>query len=264
MRFSWHRLQPPLHLPAPLTIRRLGTLVALLLAILVLGGCMRVQRSFTLNEDGSGVYVLTIGVRYPTPGDPTSIPASNVTAMEAFGAHVQQRGGSYRRYDEQGYTYWSYTRPFTSVSQADALLQEDPRQEDQTHFLVLYHDILHVTTQSGLLRSTAYHVTGTISLADMTGNAEQNWRDATESLTITMAGGVRTHQGGVQNGNSVTYTIGYNQTAKVDVTGSASQTNRAGITVLAIVIALVAFALAALGVWLLRRAGRIPVPHLKN
>ena len=264
MGFSWHRLQSPLHLPSARATRRLGSLTALLLALLVLGGCMRVQRSFTLNGDGSGVYVLTIGVRYPIPGVPGSIPANTVTTMEAFGAHVQQQGGSYRRYDDQGYTYWSYTRPFTSVSQADTLLQEDPRQEDPTHFLALYHDTLHVTTQSGPLRPTIYHVTGTISLADLTGKAEQNWRDATESLTITMTGGLRAHQGGVQDGNSVTYTIGYNQTAKVDVTGSVSQTNRAGVTALSIVIALVALALAALGVWLIRRARHVPVPRLKS
>ncbi len=250
MRFPWH----PAHFTPCLTWRRLSALIALLLPLIVLAGCMRVQRSFTLNGDGSGVYVLTVGVRYPTPGDPTSIPADNVTALKAFGAHVQQQGGAYRSYDEQGYTYWSYIRPFTSISQADALLQEDPRQDDQTHFLVLYHDTLHVAIQTGLLRPTTYHVTGTISLADLTGKAEQNWRDATESVTITMTDGVRAHQGGVQDGNSVTYTIAYNQTATVDVTGSVSQTNGPGVAAVTLVIALLAFALAALGVWLLQRA----------
>jgi hypothetical protein len=238
---------------------RLGALftpLLLLLLLLVLPGCMRVERSFTLNGDGSGVYVLTVGVRYPTAGNPSSIPAQNAAAMEAFGAHVQQQGGSYRRYDDQGYAYWAYTRPFTSLARADAFLQEDPRQDDPTHFLVLYHDQLHVATQTEVLRPTLFHVTGTISLADLTGQAEQNWRDATERLTITMANGVRSHQGGTQDGNSVTYTIAYNQTATVDVTGEVSQTDGAGIAVLALVLALLALALAALGIWLLRRAAR--------
>jgi hypothetical protein len=190
-RSGWGRL-------TRLSGRRLGApraVLLLLLALVVLPGCMRVQRSFTLNADGSGVYVLTVGVRYPTAGDPSSIPTQNVAAMEAFGARVQQQGGSYRRYDDQGYAYWAYDRPFASVAQADAFLQEDPRQDDPTHFLVLYHDTLHVTTQTGFLQPPTIHVSGTISLADLTGQAAQNWRDATESLTITMANGVRSHRG---------------------------------------------------------------------
>jgi hypothetical protein len=247
MGFLWHLL----HSRTRLTGYRLGTLVALALVLMVFAGCMRVQRSFTLNSDGSGVYVLTIGIRYPIPGDPASIPTNSVTAMEAFGAHVQRQGGTYRRYDEQGYTYWSYTRPFTSTSQANTLLQEDPRQDDQTHFLVLYHDTLHITTHSEFLRPPTYQVTGIISLADATGAAEQNWRDATETLTITMPNGVRAHHGGLQEGNSVTYTIAYNQTATVDVTGNVSQTNTANIAVLALGMALLALTLAAIGVRLL-------------
>jgi hypothetical protein len=236
---------------------RLGTLGILLLLVLILSGCMRVERSFTLNADGSGVYALTIGVRYPKAGDPTSIPAQSVTALEAFGTRVQQQGGSYARTDDQGYASWTYTRPFRSVTQADEFLQEDPRQDDSSHTLVLYHDTLHVTTQTGALRPTTYHVAGTISLLDLTGNAAQYWSDATETLTITMANGVRAHRGGTQDGNSVTYKVAYNQSATVDVTGNVSQTNTAVIATLALVIALLALALAILGVWLLRRAARM-------
>src|SRR5262249_5548985 len=151
------------------------------------------------------------------------VPSNDVTAMEGFGAHVQRQGGTYRRYDAQGYTYWSYTRPFTSLSQANTLLQEDPRQDDSTHFPLLYKDALHITTESGLFRPTIAHVTGKISLADPSGEARKDWSAATESITITMPSGVRTHQGGAQKGNSVTYTIAYNESAVVDVTGSVPQ-----------------------------------------
>jgi hypothetical protein len=256
MPLPWHPSYPPVRLIGRRAGHRLGTLAALLLVLVLLTGCMRLQRSFTLQGDGSGVYVLTVGVRYPTPGDPSSIPAKNVVALDAFGVQVQQHGGSYQRYDQQGYRYWAYLRPFTSISQADALLQEDPRQDDPSHFLVLYHDTLHVATHAGLLRPRTYQVTGTISLADLTGKAKRSWSDATESVTITMASGVTAHQGGVQDGDSVTYTVAYNQTATVDVTGNASQTGGAPLAVLALVLALLALALAALGVWLLRRATR--------
>ena len=61
-------------------------------------------------------------------------------------------------------------------------------------------------------------MTGTISLVDLFNNA-QNWRDATESLSITMAGGIVAHKGGVRQGATVTYTIHYNESATVDVSG---------------------------------------------
>jgi hypothetical protein len=227
--------------------------MVLLPLALLFSSCMSVQRSFTLNGDGSGVYALSVGVRYPTPGDPSSIPANNRAALDTFGARVQQQGGDFTRSDANGYAYWTYTRPFSSVSQADSFLQQDPRQDDATHFAVLYHDHLHVATQSGLFGATTYHVTGTISLADLTGNAAQYWRDATETFTVTMAGGLSGHSGGTQDGASVTYTIGYNQSATVDVTGNGSPGGAAGT---AVFLAFLAVVLAGLGVYFLRGAAR--------
>jgi hypothetical protein len=232
---------------------RLLAVLALALC-LSLAGCMSVERSLTLNGDGSGVYALTIGVRYPTPGDPASIPANNSAALATFGADVQQQGGAYRTYDANGYRYWAYTRPFTSITAAEKVLQEDPRQDDATHFAVLYHDNLHVAMQHGFFGASTYHVTGTISLVDLTGSAAQYWRDATETLTITMANGLRGHQGGTQDGSSVTYTIGYNQSATVDVTGTGDPPSPA----LSVLLALLALALAGIGIIILRGAARPP------
>jgi len=248
MHLPWHARCSP-----SLARRFLGTPMLLLLLLVVLAGCMRVERSLTINSDGSGVYVLTVGFRQPKPGDPQSVPTNDVTAMEGFGAHVQRQGGTYRRYDAQGYTYWSYTRPFTSLSQADTLLQEDPRQDDATHFPLLFKDALHITTESGVFRSTVVHVTGTISLADPSGNAQKDWSAATESIAITMSGGVRAHQGGAQSGNTVTYTIAYNESATVDVTGSVPQASGANPAGLALLLALIALVLAILGFLLLLR-----------
>ncbi|HEV2237524.1 MAG TPA: hypothetical protein VGR57_12750 [Ktedonobacterales bacterium] len=224
--------------------------LVMLLGCLALTGCMSVQRSLTLNGDGSGVYDLTIGVRYPTPGDPTSIPANNAAALATFGADVQRQGGSYQTYDANGSRYWRYTRPFTSIAAADSLLQADPRQDDPTHFAVLFHDMLHVAVEHGVFGATSYHVTGTISLVDVTGNAAQTWRDASETLTITMANGLRGHRGGAQNGSSVTYTIGYNQSATVDVTGTGDPASPA----LSVLLAALAVVLAGVGVAVLRAA----------
>jgi len=235
------------------TARPLATVTLFLGLALALGGCMRVERTFSLNGDGSGTYVLTVGFRQPQQGNSSSVPTNTVATMEAFGAHVQQLGGTYRRYDEQGYTYWSYTRPFTSVSHAEALLQDDPRQYDANHSPLLYHDSLHVSEEPGLFGST-FHVSGSISLVDLLNNAHA-WQDATEVVTITMPNGVSAHQGGTLDGHSVTYTIHYNESTRVDVRGMGGQSN-GGVGVLALGIALVALMLAGLGVWLIRGSTR--------
>lgn len=198
--------------------RRLAPLLVLLLAlILALSGCMRVDRALHLNGDGSGVYTLAVGFREPTPGDPASVSADIASMMEAFGAHVRETGGSYQRSEEAGYAYWTFTRPFASVVEANTLLQEDPRQDDPRKTPVLFRDTLHIA-QETRFSSAIFHVTGTISLVDLFNNA-QNWRDATESLSITMAGGIVAHKGGVRQGATVTYTIHYNESATVDVSG---------------------------------------------
>jgi hypothetical protein len=178
---------------------------------------MQVDRTLHLNADGSGVYTLTIGFREATTGDSSSVSQSIITPMNAFGTYVSQIGGSYRRFEDQGYAYWTYTRPFASVVEANRLLQEDPRQEDANASPVLFRDSLHITQQSRL-SSAIFHVTGTISLLDLLNNA-QNWRDASESVSITMAGGLVSHKGGIRQGNTVIYTIHYNESATIDVVG---------------------------------------------
>src|SRR5262249_40790689 len=225
-----------------------------LLVLLALSGCMRVERELRLNRDGTGSYTLTLGFREPKPGDASSLSDNIVTPMEAFGAHVQQQGGTSRRYDDQTYVYCTFTRSFPSIAQADPLLQDDPRAYDQNHAPLLFHDTLHVSVQSGPF-ATTFHVTGVISLVDAAGNAT-NWQDAMESVTITMPDGISAHKGGAHQGNSVNYTIHYNEAVTVDVTGGAGGATGAGLAVLAVALAGVALALAGLGLWLVRGAVR--------
>ncbi len=238
------------------TPRRLFGLAILALTLgLLLTGCMQVDRSLHLNADGSGVYTLTIGYREPTAGDASSVSQSIVTPMDAFGAYVSQTGGSYRRFEDQNYAYWAYTRPFASVVEANTLLQEDPRQEESNASPVLFHDSLHVTQQSRL-SSAIFHVTGTISLLDLTNKA-QDWRDARESVTITMAGGIVSHKGGTRQGNSVTYTVHYNESATIDVEGRVGGASDVFFTATPLILTagllIVALVLLVLGIHLLRR-----------
>jgi hypothetical protein len=207
---------------------------------------MHVNRTLLIYGDGTGAYTLTIGFREPTPNQPSSISQNTVTTMETFGARVLETGGSYHRYQDQGYDYWIYTRPFSSVDTANTLLQEDPRPFDQTHFPLLFHDSLHLTLENWLF-SSRLHLTGEISLVDFTGKAT-NWKDATESVTISMPDGIVSYHGGARDGNSITYTIGYNQSAAIDVLG---ESKLSGGTVPSLVVSVGLLALAILAVTLL-------------
>lgn len=232
-----------------------ATAIALVLTILALAvsGCMRVARTLQVNADGSGFYALTIGFREPRAGDPSSVATQVSEPMDAFAAHVQQTGGSYRRYSDQTYAYWAFTRSFDSVTAADALLQDGPQQFDANHNPVLFRDTLHIRREPGLL-GTTYHITGTLSLVDLLNNA-QNWQEATETLTVTMPGGIRSAHGGTRAGNSVTYTIAYNQSATVDVVGEAGGA-LSPFALVAVALGLVAVALAVIGFVLVTRASK--------
>ncbi|HST89693.1 MAG TPA: hypothetical protein VLJ14_15070 [Ktedonobacterales bacterium] len=237
--------------PRPLLAAMLACILA---CILALSGCMRVQRTLQVNRDGSGAYTLTIGFREPTPGNAASLNDIITRAMNAFAVSIEETGGASRSFDDQGYAYWTFTRAFSSTKEGDAALQDDPRRFDANATPILFHDSLRLTSASSPFGVTTFHVTGTLSLVDPSGNA-QDWRDATESLTITMPGGISDHHGGIHDGDSITYTIGYNQSATVDVTGGAPAPSSAPLALAALLGAL-ALILAALGIRLLRAPAR--------
>jgi hypothetical protein len=240
---------------------RLAALLTLLGLIAVLTGCVSVDRTLVLYSDGSGNYALTIGFPEPQPGNPSSISPQIVTAMDAYGSHVQQQGGTYQRYTQQDSVYWTYTSSFTSLSEGNSLLQQDPRQYDPNHTPVLFHDALTITkhVSSDMI---SYQVTGVISLADPQG-LSTSWRNASERLAITMANGVQYHQGGTLTGNTVVYGIHYNQSASIDLTGNITRTSGRNVPaelrflVIGILLAL-AVMLAGVGGWLLRGPSKKP------
>jgi hypothetical protein len=232
------------------------------LAAVLLTGCMRVERALVIYGDGSGSYTLTVGFPESAPGDSSGVSSKIVAPMQAFGAHIHQEGGTYRRFISQNYVYWAYTSPFSSVAGGNGLLQEDPRKYDQNHIPVLFQDTLRISKVVGS-STTLYQVIGKISLADPLGK-NTSWRDAKESVAITMANGVSTYDGGILTGNTVTYAIAYNQTVTIDVTGNVSATpqvqsatpevgdsTRVRFIAVGVLLAL-AVILAGTGGWLLR------------
>jgi hypothetical protein len=236
------------------TARHLTISGLALILILALSGCMSVERQLRLNGDGSGSYTLTLGFREPANGDPDSVSEKVVIPLNAFADHVQNTAGATTRYEKNGYAYWVFTRPFASVEEANVLLQEDPRQYDANHTPVLFHDSLRVTRETRF-PSSVFHVSGTISLVDLLNNA-QSWSDATEQLTIAMPQGIISATGGAREGESVTYTIRYNQSAQIDVVGRVSgsqDTLGAAPLLIGGVCGALALALLFVGVRLLRR-----------
>jgi hypothetical protein len=246
----------------PIPRRSLATLA--LLVALLLPGCMRVDRALHLNADGSGYYTLSLGFREPTAGDPSSVSDVITAPLEAFAARVQASGGSVTRAEDQGYRTWTFTRPFASANEANAMVQDDPRRDDPQHTPVLFHDTLRVARETRL-SSAVFHVTGTISLADVFDNA-QSWSDARETFSVTMAGGIIASSGGTRSGDTVTYAVYYNQTAKVDVVGRVAGASDFFLTqaprIVASILLLVSIVSGWVGVRLLRgRTGarrRIP------
>ncbi|HEY1388358.1 MAG TPA: hypothetical protein VGF38_07410 [Ktedonobacterales bacterium] len=231
-----------------------ATLLCLLLAF-SLAACVQADRNVVLNSDGSGVYTYTLGISDQL----VNLGGSSLSkSMDDFGAHAQQGGGSYSRYEENGFSYWKYARPFRSVSQLDLFLTESPQTSSTPGSPAVSTtdstNTLNVVDNAGFF-STTFHATGNLSL--VIPNADQSTRDllkdARLSVAITMPNWVSEQHGGAQNGNTVTYVVKFGQSATIDVTGGGYNAPHIALVAGGIVLAL---ALFALGMFLLWRGNR--------
>lgn len=215
---------------------RSTAVVGLLLTLaLSLTGCMHLDRNVALNSDGSGTYTLTMGLSEQL----VSLASDQIsTSMDQFGAKVKSQGGSYRHYDDTGYSYWAYTRPFKSIDELNTLAQETPQTGTNASAdpslpstpTLTSQDTLHFSQQSGFLSNT-FHVTGHMSMVmpstpstDGMPDASQYLKDMRESFAITMPGSISSHKGGVVNGNTITYTVHYGEETDIDVVGGGLNT----------------------------------------
>lgn len=234
--------------------RYLAPLGLLVVMALSLSGCIHLDRSVTLNGDGSGSYVLTLGVNdqlLSAGGDQTA------QTMNDYGAKVKAKGGSYKEYDLEGYTYWAYTLPFKNVSQLNQLLTQLPTTNTSTGATTTStSDSFTVSEQSGFLSNT-FHVTGHISLEAPQGSSgssgppdpqvQQLLKGLRDTFTLTMPSSITAHTGGSVNGNTITYTVHYGEEANIDVTGGGpdmaliTPIAAGGAGVLLVIVALVAY-----------------------
>jgi hypothetical protein len=215
--------------------QRLVAVAALLLSTsLALTGCIHTDRGIQLNGDGSGSYTLTIGFSEQL----VSLASDQISQqMNGFGDKVKQEGGSYRHYDDTGYSYWAYTRPFHSVAQLNQMLQETPSASSSSGsgtggvgVNTTSTDAFQVTQESGPL-TNSFHVTGRMSLAGITPPTTPSpvdipalLKDLRESFAVTMPGWISSHNGGTVSGNTVTYTVHFGESATIDVTGGGYNT----------------------------------------
>lgn len=195
----------------------------------LLNGCIHADSDLKLNGDGSGSYTLSLGLSeafVSLAGD------QFVESMDKSGQQTKQAGGDYRHFDQDGYSVWMFTRSFKSISELNALLRENPASSaaaagSSGSASSPSEGILSVTETPGFFVNT-FHVTGLLSLKDLDSastdeggiDVSQYFKDARESASITMPGWISSHgTGGTAQGNTVTYTVHYNEEALIDVTG---------------------------------------------
>jgi hypothetical protein len=248
--------------------RRFLALLGLLLTLaLSLSGCVHMDRGVKLNGDGTGTYTLTIGFSEQL----VSLGGDQFAQkMNSFGDKVKKEGGSYRHFDDTGYSVWEYTRPFDSVTKLNSLFTDLPQTGDSSTSTTTSTstDSFSVSEDSGPLTNT-FHVTGKMSMAIPQGstsgldpNTQNLLKDARESFAVTMPGWVTSHDGGTVDGNTVKYTIHFGEQATIDVVGGGVNTTvvvPAGIG--AGVVVLLGIALIVFGVSRRRRAAN-PEPAM--
>jgi hypothetical protein len=239
--------------------RRPASVTLLVALALLLTGCMHVDRSVNLNNDGSGSYALTIGFSQQV----MSAASSQVNdTMNSFGDQVKLEGGSTRQYQDAGYSYWAFTRPFKSISDLNTLLQQTPQSTSGANstgnLISVAQDTLAFSEQDGLLGNT-FHVVGHMSMIPQggaTGAVPQALQDMRESFSVTMPGSITSHKGGVTHGNTVTYVIHYGEQADIDVVGGGADPARLALVGLGGVLLALIIIIIALLLWRRKRGAR--------
>lgn len=245
-------------------MRRYSATLALLLALaLALTGCMRIDRSASINGDGSGSYTLTIGF---VKSSATAQGGQVATSMDAFGAQIISAGGATRRYDQGDFTYWAYTSHFTSVAELNRQAQRMPgvfQSASSTSGSLLpadqNNDFSFSESSNGVIAT--FRVSGHMSLiypssvtSALGPSATAQLKNLRESISVTMPGWYIRHGGGSVSGNTITYSVGYGQ--KTTMYASATILTLPAIIGLGVLLLIIL--LAAL-LWL--RASRSATPR---
>jgi hypothetical protein len=198
---------------------QIGVFALLLLLVVALSGCVRIDRDIHVNDDGSGTYALTIGFKRDLA---TAYGPALVNQMTEYGENVKAKGGTYGRSDDDTYTYWKFTCPFRTPDDLNQALTSLPSLTLGSSTLSS-QDQLKLSENSGPFIND-FRLAGKISLlpdGQVNSATQDLFKDAHNTLVITMPGMITSHSGGTQSGNTITYTVGYAQTAEVNVASRA-------------------------------------------
>ncbi len=240
-------------------LRRRAPALGLLLALaLTLSGCVHADRSVQLNADGSGSYTFTLGFSDQV----LSLGGTGLAdQMRACGDNVKTHGGSYRQYEDSGYSNWAFTWPFKTVTALNSLMQDasalcgaaGSSVDSASNLSASATDFFKVTEKPGFFSNT-FHATGQMSMMDFSSPVDpataELLKDARESFAITFPGFVSAHAGGVVSGNTVTFTVHYNEATTIDATGGGFN---AGAILAVVALALVMVVGVVVVFFLLRR-----------
>lgn len=208
-------------------VSRVAPVLALgLILALALSGCVHEDRGVSLNGDGSGTYTLALGLSDQL----LSLGSDEIGAsMDQAGVQIKQEGGKYSKHDDGSYTVWTFSRPFKTVADLNAMLRQPLTSGSiGTGSASASTDSFNVSESPGFF-ANSFHVTGHMSMATINGqpsetggvNLAQMLKDMRESFAITLPGWISAHSGGTVSGNTVSYTIHYGQQTTIDVSGGA-------------------------------------------
>jgi hypothetical protein len=210
----------------------LAALVLLLALSCVLSGCVHLQRSVTLDNDGSGTYRFAFGFSDQL----ISLAGSTFAAqMKTCGALVETSGGSYSMVDAGGYSTWTFAWHFTSLSRLNSLLSANASfctlSNTNIPTTATADDTFAVVAHSHFV-TTTYVLTGHLSFTIVPPstapdpNTAALLRQAYSSFTITMPNWLTSQTtGGNVNGTTVTYTAHNGDAIDFQVVGEGVNTS---------------------------------------
>jgi hypothetical protein len=209
----------------------LAALALLLTLCCVLSGCVRLQRSVALNNDGTGTYRFAIGFSDQLINLAGSTFASQ---MKTCGALVETTGGSYAMADAGGYSTWTFTWHFASLNRLNSLLAANAAfctlSNTNIPTNATANDTFAVAAHTHFL-TTTYVLTGHLSFALASPGAAPDsntaalLQQAYSSFSITMPNWLTSQTaGGSVSGTTVTYTAHNGATIDFEVVGEGVNT----------------------------------------
>lgn len=203
-----------------------AALALLVVLCFALSSCVHLQRDVALNNDGTGTYSFSLGFSDKL----IAVAGSSFgLQMKTCGALVQTSGGAYSMADTGGYSTWTFTWHFNSLSRLNSLLAANAEfcsiSNTNIPTTATANDSFDVTAHGHFL-TTTYVLSGHLSFVLQSTDTTQDpnttalLQEAYSSFAISMPGWISSATpGGSQNGSTVKYTAHNGDTLDFQVVG---------------------------------------------